>query len=84
MFSGGGKKDKILAIAAPDGLIGKLVFVLPEIQLMRMMSSIVMLLLIGMVGETSLSDIIKDGTLSLHGSYPMIFLIINCVQLQPH
>lgn len=83
MFSGDGKKDKILVIAAPDGLIGKLVFVLPEIQLMRMMSSIVMLL-IGMVGETSLSDIIKDGTLSLHGSYPMIFLIINCVQLQPH
>ena len=39
---------------------------------------------IGMAGEISLSDMMKEGTLSIHGSFSMIFLIINCMQLQSH
>ena len=38
----------------------------------------------GMAGEISLSDMMKEGTLSIHGSFSMIFLIINCMQLQSH
>ena len=51
---------------------------------MRMRISIVVLLLIGMLGEISLSAMMKDRTLLLRGSFSIIFLIINCVQLQCH
>ena len=68
VFSGSGKKDK----NSGDCHSGRF-------KLMRMRIGIVVLLLIGMVGGIFLSK-----TLPLHGSFSMIFLIINYMQLQSH